>query len=287
MNIGRAIIHAASRFSSRSIQDSHIEARMLLCHLLKVPPAGLYTYPERLLSEGQLASMENMIERRLSGEPLAYILQQREFYSLSFYVDSNVLIPRQETELLVEHAVHYCRMAGNGASGPIMVADIGTGCGAIAVSMAVSLPNIKIYAVDISGKALEVAGINAAMHGVENKIDFMRGDLMGSIPEAVDLLCANLPYIRSGDLSLLPSCIIGHEPLPALDGGADGLDLIRRLVHTAHAKIKPHGCMLLEIGYDQSETVANLVKASYPAAALAFHKDLNGHRRVAEVRFCP
>jgi release factor glutamine methyltransferase len=286
MNAGQALKYTSSYLSSYSVEDIHIEARTLLCHLLQISAAKLYAYPEHTLERRQIDNLEQLLKRRTSGEPLAYILGKREFFNLDFYVNRNVLIPRPETELLVNEAIKYCNVSHDSKSPVIQIADIGTGSGAIAVSLAVHLDNIKIYAVDISAEALNIARYNASCHEAAHKIEFIQGNLIENISEPLDLLCANLPYVNNLDLKSLPASIINYEPSAALDGGMDGLEIIRRLLSTCLPKLKRQSCILLEIGYDQSSAIADMIKQLFGNARLTFHVDMNGHLRVAQIQFC-
>jgi release factor glutamine methyltransferase len=217
-----------------------------------------------------------MIERRLQGEPLAYIIQRREFFSLDFYVDRRVLIPRPESELLVEEAL---KLASN-YSEPVL-ADVGTGSGCIAISLAANLPGGKVYASDISQAALEVACINSHKHGVREKVNLLLGDLLEPLPEAVDILIANLPYVASADARRMPSA--RFEPRLALDGGKEGLDQLRRFNQQLKGKLRAGGTVLQEVGLGQSAQVASWLKGEFPSATIAVLKDLAGIDRMVKM----
>jgi release factor glutamine methyltransferase len=269
----QALTHAGELLDRHNIEDASLEAELLLRHTLKIDRAALYTEPDRLLTKRQEENYRQFIERRLQGEPSAYISGHREFFGLDFYIDKNVLIPRPETELLVEQIIAH---AGN-YQNPVIV-DVGTGCGVIAVSLAVHLPQAKIYAIDISPAALKVARRNSRKHNVQDRITFLIGDLLEPLPAPADIIVANLPYVLTADVPKVNTS--GFEPMLALDGGADGLDVIKRLILQAKNKLKPDGCLLLEIGMGQSKATADLLGNIYPAAKIEIIPDLSGIQRV-------
>jgi len=287
MTLAQALQQSARTFRLHGIEDSHIEARMLLGHILKLSPAQLYTQPERALSQKQANSLQQLIERRLRREPTAYIIKHREFYGIDFYVDSRVLIPRPETELLVEEAIEFANSRPNLSSSekPLLIADAGVGCGAIAISLALNLPRSKIYATDISPSALEVARLNCEYHNATGQIVLLQGNLLEPVPEPVDLIVANLPYIKSSELANLSPEITNFEPRAAIDGGQNGLEVIRQFLEQAKEKIHAQGCLLLEIGQKQEKAVISLIKHYHPKARSELIPDLNGIRRVVKIDF--
>lgn len=251
-----------------------LDAQALLCALLGVERAYLFGHPDHLLTPAQADRYAIWVERCAAGEPLAYILGRRAFYDRDFIVTPDVLIPRPETELLVEQGLAYLR--GRPAA---TVADVGTGSGALAVTLAVHAPAAQVYALDISPAALAVARQNAAQHRAA--VTFLEGDLLRPFLERglrFDLLVANLPYIASGDLPSL--AVTRWEPRLALDGGADGLDLVRRLLDQAPAAARPGARLLLEIGADQGAAAQALGAAAFPGARAAVLPDLAGHDRI-------
>jgi release factor glutamine methyltransferase len=256
-----------------NIEDASLEAELLLRHTLKIDRAALYTEPDRLLTKRQEETYRQFIERRLQGEPSAYINGHREFFGLDFHVDKNVLIPRPETELLVEQTI---ARAGN-YQNPAIV-DVGTGCGAIAVSLAIHLPQAKIYAIDISPAALNVARRNARNHNVKDKITFLAGDLLEPLPVSADIIAANLPYVLTTDVPKVNTS--GFEPMLALDGGLNGMDIIKKLILQAKDKLRPDGCLLLEIGMGQSQATNELLENIYLTAKIDIILDLSGIQRV-------
>jgi release factor glutamine methyltransferase len=283
-------------------------AEVLLAHVLGVSRAHLLAHPERLLSEPEWAAYARGVERCAAGEPLFYLIGHREFYGLDFLVDPRVLIPRPETELLVEQALAYIS-----AHCPATIADIGTGSGCIAVTLAVHLfgaPSLRwgerggnfiphptppsqggrgvraIYATDISPAALEVARANAERHGIADKITFLQGDLLMPLPEPVDVIVANLPYVARDEWGQLAAeaNVAEFEPIIALDGGPDGLALFRRFFQQAPTALSPGGAILLEIGAGQAEAVMALARAAFPRAHIGVARDYAGLERILSVK---
>ncbi|MFQ5997089.1 MAG: peptide chain release factor N(5)-glutamine methyltransferase [Dehalococcoidales bacterium] len=280
MTLKQALSQARQILAANSIEDASIESELLLRHTLKINRVQLYLDLNRELTPEEEATFWHLVERRQNGEPTAYITGHREFYGLDFSVDSRVLIPRPESELLVEKALQLAHNRHIAA-----VADIGTGCGAIAISLALNLPQAKIYATDISASALEVAQINCGKHGVANRICLLHGDMLDPIPEPVDLIIANLPYVR--ELEVAQTGLANFEPPLALNGGLDGLEKIRQLCHQANMKLRPQGCLLLEIGQGQGKAVITLLRRLFPSASVAVTPDLRGIERVVSLCLTP
>jgi release factor glutamine methyltransferase len=282
MTLTQALQQSAHTLSINGIDDSYIEARMLLGHITQLSPVQIYTGTNQTLSQEQEKALHKLVERRLRREPTAYIVNHREFYGIDFYIDSRVLIPRPETELLIDSALEFFK---NGAHlhNPLRIADIGTGCGAIAISLALNLPQSKIYATDSSCSALEVARLNCEHHKVTRQVTLLQGNLLEPIPEIVDLIVANLPYIKSSELENLNPEIIRFEPRIAIDGGKNGMKFIHRLLEQAEEKISRHGCLLLEIGQNQEQDVISLIHSLLNKASFKFIPDLNGINRVVKI----
>ena len=276
MRVKEILRQGRETLTANRIEDAGLEAEVLLRHTLSFDRVQFYLQQDRELSAGENENFRQSLQRRLNNEPTAYITGHREFYGRDFYVDSNVLIPRPETELLVETAL------GLAAHRPLhTVADIGTGSGAIAISLALSLPGTKIYAADISSAALKVAQINCRKHGVADVVYLLQGDLLDPLPETVDMILANLPYVREEEL---PRVNTWHfEPPAALNGGHDGLDIIRRLCSQAGGKLRPGGVLLLEIGLGQSEAATAFCRQLFPAAEIKVILDGNGIDRVVSL----
>ena len=258
-------------------ETADLDAQTLLAHILGVDRSFLFARPETLLTDDQSSCVQSAVERRAVGEPIAYITGAKGFYDLELWVSPAVLIPRPETELLLEEAL---RLAKGGAA--LTVADIGTGSGALAIAFARQRPAAKVYASDISGAALAIARQNAERNCAQ--VCFCEGDLAAPLIERglqVDLLMANLPYIASGDLAAL--AVSRFEPRLALDGGADGLDLIRRLLTQIPYLCSEGAWVLLEIGADQGEAMANLVR-NRVGARCDILQDYAGMDRIARFR---
>ena len=268
-------LQIAATLAKHGIPDSNLEAEVLLRHVLKYDRARYYASLREQLSSKKLEIVKNLVNRRTQGEPLAYITQHKEFYGLDFRVTPAVLIPRQETELLVDEALNF---AVENQDGNISVADIGTGSGAIAVSVAVNLPLAKVYATDCSQKALEIADLNLRNHGVADRITLLEGDLLQPLSIPVDLIVSNPPYIASHLLSgLEPE--VRSEPLLALDGGKEGLEVISRLLEQTPAKLKPDGSILIEISPEQADAVREMAELLFPTAVVSYAYDLLEHPR--------
>ncbi|MFL5694417.1 MAG: peptide chain release factor N(5)-glutamine methyltransferase [Ktedonobacteraceae bacterium] len=264
-----------------------LDAQVLLRHVLDVERTTLYTYPERLLTAQQEQQFSELIERRKLGEPIAYLTGHKEFFGLDFLVDRRVLIPRPETELLVEAALSIIREQLAGARVPV-VADIGTGSGIIPVTLAVQEPRLPyLYASDISSDALAVARLNCQRHAVEERVRLLQGDLLAPLPEPINLLTANLPYVGTDEMEVLTPEVHAYEPHLALFSGNQGLDAMRRFFIEAQqpGKLKPDAVMLLEIGYQQRELLRDLLSELWPHAKVTFSKDYAGWDRLLQVSF--
>jgi release factor glutamine methyltransferase len=269
----QALNRARELLASHKIEDASLEAEILLRHTLKIDRVQFYTEPDCKLTNQQGETYWQLIERRIKGEPSAYIIGHREFFGLDFYVDRNVLIPRPETELLVEQAIAYSAKYTN----PKIV-DVGTGCGAIAISLAIHLPQARIYAIDISEAALKIASRNCRIHHVEERVKLILSDLLENIPAQIDIIVANLPYVTTSDLSQVNTS--GYEPALALNGGADGLDVVRRLCLQVKNKLHPNGCLLMEIGMGLAKTTAEFLKKLYPSVSIDLISDMAGIERI-------
>ena len=221
------------------------EAEIILADLLSKDRSFLHAYPEFKLTRPQEHRYIELLKRRESNEPLAYILGYKEFYGLRFFVDKRVLIPRPETEDLVDQVLKF--VEDNYPGMQIKIADVGTGSGCIAVTLAVCLPEAKIFATDINQDALGLAKKNAKYHQVEDKIIFLEGDLLSPLSESVDIIVANLPYIKSAGIKKLDPQISKWEPKIALDGGSDGLKLYRFLFKQAEKVLKLNGTIFYEL----------------------------------------
>lgn len=275
MLVGEALAQAMAHLQSEGVESPQLDAELLLAHVLDVNRAAVLTWPDRRLTPKELTRYRDLVARRAAREPLAYIVGYREFYGLEFAVDSRVLIPRPETELLVEHALRLSRRL----AAPL-VADVGSGSGAIAVTLAVHLPRATVYALDDSPGSLDVTAGNASIHGVADRIFCLQGDLLSPLPDVVDLITANLPYVAIGEWDELAPEIRDYEPRASLDGGPDGLDLIRRLLATAGTHLRPGGAILLEIGASQGAAVTALARQHLPHSDVQLLQDYAGLDRL-------
>ena len=259
------------------IPDARLEAEVMLMNVMRMQRHDLFSQQETEVSPQQEQALAQILERRLLREPLAYILQYKEFYGVNLLVNPNVLIPRPETECMVEHALFMALM---GMETPqLVIADVGTGTGAIAINLALHLPAAHIYAVDNADAVLDVAAYNIRAHNVTDRVTLGKGDLLEPVPEPVDLILANLPYVPTERIpNLQPE--IRWEPQAALDGGPDGLDLIRRLLRQAPSKLKDHGIILLELDPEQAPAVEALAREIFPEADLSVEKDLAQQDRI-------
>jgi len=260
-----------------STADAGLEAQLLLAHVIKRNRTGVLAHPETILSENQLEQLNLLLEKRSNGIPLPYILGHWEFYNLDFVVTPDVLIPRPETELLVEQALAWLK---NHAT-QRRVADVGTGSGCIAVSLAKNQPDLRLIATDLSQAALDVARENASRHGVVDRIEWKKTNLLDDYPGKLDLVVANLPYIPSATLDNLP--VSKYEPRSALDGGPDGLRFINELLRDAKRWWASGGAILLEIEAGQGESALRLADELLPGASITLLPDLAGLPRILKI----
>lgn len=265
------------------IEEAEEEARVLLCYALNVDSAQLLAHPECRLTNIEAAYIDGLFQRRARGEPSAYIMQSRQFYGIDLQVGPGVLIPRPETEVLVEQAITFARRWAERHGPAISIADVGTGSGAIAVALALHLPASNVCAIDISGRALEIAQLNIRKHGLEKRVRLVRGDLLEKIKGKFDMIVANLPYVAVDEIGHLQVEIKGHEPLMALRGGASGVELIERLIAQSRACIKSGGALMLEIGAGQEGRLKAVAGHLWPGAAVSLAADLAGIDRVLKI----
>lgn len=277
MTLRSAWMQTRSRLERAGIDDTVLEAEVILRHALGIDRAAFFAALEEQPDGEALRLADSLAQRREQGEPLAYILGHREFYGLDILVTPAVLIPRQETELLVDAILEV----GSGRPDPIL-ADVGTGSGAIAVAAAVNLPSCRVYATDSSEAALRVAADNCRMHSVEDRVELRHGNLLDSLDIQVDIIASNPPYVMTGELAGLAR-EIGHEPVQALDGGLDGLDVIRRLFEQAPAALRPGGAMMVEIDPRQLQAVKSIAAAAFPNSRVSHRRDLAGLPRLVIV----
>jgi release factor glutamine methyltransferase len=282
VTLREALRQAEVRIASRKIPDARIEAEVLLMHALGIQKAELYARLSEPLPSLAGEEFQRYVERRLGHEPAAYITGRCEFYGFDLHVDPRVLIPRPETELLVEAALAFVERRF-GKEHPCSIADVGTGSGAIAVALALHLPQARIYATDISAAAIDVARINCRQYGLEGRVSLLQGDMLEPLSEPMDVIVANLPYVKHADIPTLMPEIRDFEPMAALAGGADGLDKVRLLLARAKHHLMPQGSVILEIGLGQAEEAVSLAKGHFPDSEVDLIKDFGGIERVLRI----
>jgi release factor glutamine methyltransferase len=267
-----------ARFVERGVGAPRLDAELLVAHVLSLPRVQLYVQFERVLTPDELAALRALIKRRQAGESVAYLTERKEFWKFEFAVDARVLVPRPDTETLIEEAQARLAPPGEPAAAAPRIADVGTGSGALAITLAKLRTDAAVFASDLSAPALEVARANAER--LAAAVTFVEGDLSAPLAAHApfSLMVANLPYIPTGDLASLPPDV-RTEPALALDGGPDGLDLVRRLVADAPALLAPGGALALEIGDGQAEATRALLQAA-GFTDIQTRRDLAGVERV-------
>jgi len=273
--IAEAILQGTNKLRKAGVAEARREAGSLLANLLERDRTFIIGHAENAITSDHAEVFVRLVEERARGKPLQYITGRQEFFGLDFEVTPDVLIPRPETELLVETAL---RLLTNPEA---LICEVGTGSGCVAVTLLHERTNARGVAIDISAAAIEVAKRNAAKHDVSARLEFLVSDCFAEVnPDALfDVIVSNPPYIPAGDLEGLQTEVRDHEPHLALEGGADGLSIIRRLLIDAGAYLKPGGYLLLEIGFDQSEAVKALTASMVDAGSwrlLGIYPDLQG-----------
>lgn len=318
VTVGRALVAATQRLHSAGHSTPRLDGEVLLAHALGSSKTQLYAYPERQLTDVERRRFEELVDRRFKHEPVAYLIGRKAFYGLELTVDQRVLIPRPETELLVDLALDLVGQAdrqsqvdghllsvsrslsparplsqgnGNGrgdssvrSNSRIQVADVGTGSGAIALAIAANTRETDIYAIDVSSAALALASENAVRNGLSHRVRFLQGDLLAPLPGPVNLIVANLPYVALSEWPDLALDIAQFEPSLALAGGADGLEIIRRLLGQAPGFLLPEGALLLEIGAAQGAAVAGMAAHAFPGALVEVLTDYGNRDRIVRVQ---
>jgi release factor glutamine methyltransferase len=285
--VRRALRQATASLSDAGTESARLDAELLLAEALGLDRSKLYLHYEAPLETRAEERFRSTLARRADGEPVAYITGRREFWSLDFLVTPAVLVPRPETEMLVEVAVGLFEAESQISDRKFQILDLGTGSGAIAVALAKEIVGSEIWATDISPGALDIARANARRHGVEEKIQFLHGDLFEAVsnrPEFFDLIVSNPPYVRSDEIAALPRDVRDFEPRVALDGGADGLDFYRRMIPGALGYLRMGGFLAVEIGADMGEDVARLFTDAGSYAPPQLYRDLAGKQRIVCAR---
>lgn len=266
--ISRLLDWTTDYFKKFNIEWPHLEAEILLAHALNLKRIELYVKHEKIVTKDELASFKQLIKRRSKREPIAYITGYQPFMSLDFNVNPSVLIPRPETEELVQIALKLVENK--------LVADIGTGSGCIAISLAKYLPNVKVIGIDSSPEAIKIAQKNAEFHKVADRCQFIVGNMFEpfnvvaklALPNKIDIIVSNPPYIPSAVIDTLETDVKDWEPRRALDGGEDGLDYIKQLIQNAPNHLKADGMLIMEFGIDQEESVKKLAEKNFKAVEI-------------------
>jgi release factor glutamine methyltransferase len=278
MKLRQVIIKAERLIAAQGSDEARLEAELLLGHALGLDRPHLYQRLEEEIEPVKRRKFRRLLDRRLGHEPTPYILRHKEFFGLEFEVTPLALIPRPETETLVELVIAFAREQFDGT--PFTIADIGCGCGIIAVSLAQALPSAQIIATDINPDSLGLTERNAARHKVGERVQLALGDLLAPLGEAVDIIAANLPYVPTADWEALPPEIRAHEPRSGLDGGPDGLKLISRLLAEAPSYLRPGGALFEEIGDQHGNPAKHLARQAFPQSRISVAKDMTGKDRV-------
>ncbi len=267
-------------FARSGIDEPRLAAEVLLGHVLSCPRVALYTQFDRIVEAGHLSAFRGLIRQAADGEPIAYLIGRKDFYSLTIKVTPDVLIPRPETELLVDAVLDYARSRGGE---PLRLWDVCTGSGCVAVAAAKQYPTLTVLATDISEAALTVARENVKQHGLARQVRLEQADLL-TLPESAerffDIITSNPPYVTDAEMEQLPEPV-KREPDAALRAGPDGLEFITRIIHNASDHLKPNGLLTVEIGFDQAERVYDLLNEAGRYEDIRFGKDAAGIDRVA------
>lgn len=277
MTIAGALSWATSRLGASA--TATIDARLLLQHVLQQPRPYLIAHGDELLTPELQASFVSLVARAARREPIPYLTGSAPFYGLDFAVTPAVLIPRPETELLVEAALQWA-----GARPALRVVDVGTGSGCIAVTLAKHLPGAEIVATDVSTEALNLARENAARHGVTARIAFVQGSLLEPLRMRPDLIVANLPYIGDDEWTELEGGVKWYEPAVALRGGSTGLELVGLLLLQARSRLQAGGALFLELGWRQGAVARSLAQEQFPLAQIELLRDYGGHDRLLVIK---
>lgn len=275
--VARILEWTTQHLKKSGCETPRLDAELLLAHARGCPRIQLYVQFQQVVSDAQRGVMRDLVKRRAGAEPVAYLIGHREFFSLDFEVTHDTLIPRPDTETLVLELVTGARRQSEPR-----ILDLGTGSGCIAISTAVNVPQARVTAVDLSPAALDVARRNTHRHKVESRVELVQGDLFASLPTGTrfDWIASNPPYIPHAELATLSADVRLHEPTLALDGGPDGLDVIRRLVAEAPGWLNPGGTLLVEFTPEQASTLVALVEGAGGWHGVRVLKDLAGRARV-------
>ena len=285
--ISRVLQWTTSYFNKQGIDNGRVDAEILLAHALGRSRIDLYLSHDQPLESNELEKFKELIKRRAAREPVAFIIGRKEFWSHTFAVSKEVLIPRPETECLVETAIEIIARSDGHGQGRVRVLELGTGSGAIVITLAGERPKNTYFATDMSLAALNIAVRNSQRILPGNKINWIVGDWLEAVKEhggQFDLIVSNPPYICKDLIDTLQPEICRFEPSIALDGGIDGLDCYRRIIPEASRRLSPGGYLLLEIGFDQKESISQVAATCQQVGSVSFKKDYSGHDRVAVLK---
>ena len=283
--IAKLIQWATSYFKTHDIDSPRLTAEILLAHVLETKRIDLYLNHDQPLTDDELQRFKVLVKRRIKREPVAYIVGTRGFWSIDVLVSKDVLIPRPETEFLVERAIAI--LSDDSSSRTKRILELGTGSGAVIISLAANYPAHDYFASEISYAAIQMAYRNARRHHLGNKIHFFSGDWFAPLrlqKYFFDLILSNPPYIKTEAVANLQPEIVAFEPIIALDGGSDGLDSIKHIVQAAHQYLKPGGILMLEIAHDQKEDIHRIMTQCGHYDNFMCQKDYSGNDRVVEMR---
>jgi release factor glutamine methyltransferase len=278
-NINSFLNWSQSQLAEAGVLSPRLDSEIILAHTLNLSRTDLWTQAERVLSESEIKTIKKNMERRLNREPVSLIVGHQEFWSLDFVVNKNVLTPRPETERVVETALNCL------PSPSAKILDLGTGSGALAVTMAKEIPECKVSAIDIDPNALSIAKENAARHGVADRIEFICADLRKSDwPGCFSMILSNPPYIKSADIQKIMPEVRIYEPGKALDGGVTGLDFYRDIIPMAIDRLEENGFLILEIGHDQADEVIAILDDFSCYQNVEVIQDYSGYDRVVKAQ---
>jgi release factor glutamine methyltransferase len=278
-NISSVLNWLKSQLAEANVPSPRLDSEIIVAHTLNISRTALWTQNQRILSDSEIKMVKKYMERRLNREPISHICGHKEFWSLDFVVDENVLSPRPETEFLIETALNCI------PSHTAKILDLGTGSGAIAVTMAIEVAECKVLAIDIDSKALNIAKENSERHGVINRIEFICADLRTSDwSGCFSLILSNPPYIKSEDIEKIMPEVRNYEPCKALDGGLTGLDFYRSIIPMAVDQLEENGFLILEIGHDQADEVTTLLNNFSCYQNIKVIQDYSGYDRVIKAQ---
>ena len=280
MRVAEALASTRSSLEAAT-PDAAIEAEVLVRHAARLSRAALYASLNEPVDSAVWQEVASLVDRRLSGEPLAYITGRREFHGLDLQVTPDVLVPRHETETLVERVVEFVELRGRGSG--VTIVDVGTGSGAIAAALATQLQDATVIGTDLSVRALKVADRNLRRLGLRHRVRLVRCDLLNCLEGPFDVIVSNPPYIATSDMDALPSDV-QREPALSLDGGSDGLRVVERLVRQSSDRLVPGGGLFVEIAPAQALQVAEMARRRMPDSRVTVAEDLTGAPRVVVVR---